>query len=248
MGHSLAGGEDPAGRNAMMEDRLFDRVAGIAAFLSTGIWWFFLFFASQLRWSDMEEFVLLHRHPLMAVKYVVSAACFVFAIVALSGLYFRIRDRHRGLPFTALVFFFVGSAIDSVYRSIEGITVHFTWARGYLEAANEVARSSYLAKIETFNEVGEGVFVVFGLFFALSSLLFGFCVWGVHRALSAAFLAAGLFVSVAYSAAFLALPFPVAGWIFFELLTIFLYLTLGIWLIRDEPRAAPANPTTVSPA
>lgn len=216
-----------------MKTSVFNYITGISAFLSTLIWLFFLFWGSQLMWNNMEEFLELHKNPLMIVKTIISMACFLFAIIANIGLYIRIKDQYYGLPIVALCFFVLAIAIDFVYRSIESITVHFIWAKNYFGAVDESLKSEYLFKINLFNELSAGIVIVLGIFFAVSRLLFGVCTWKVHKTLSLSFLLAGIFNILAYSAEYLPFSIPGSSWIFYEILLIFLYTNLGIWLIKN---------------
>lgn len=218
----------------MHNSKVFNYVTGISAFLSTLVWFFFLFLGARLSTGNMEEFLSLHQNPLLVVKYSISYACFVFSIIALSGLYIRIKHQFYGLPLIALIFFIVGSSIDFVYRAIEGITMHFIWAKNYLEATDELVKADYLAKIDLFNEYGESVFVVFGIFFVASWMLFGICTWKIHKLLSLFSVLISLFIAILYTAAFFSVSIPQSAWIFYEIISITFYITLGQWLLKGK--------------
>ena len=224
----------------------FHYVAGVASFLATLIWFFFLFLGPKLGWDTTEAFLILHKNPLMPWKYIISYACFLFSMVAFTGLYFRIKNKFPGLGLIALWFFILGTTVDFVFRAVEGATVHFTWAKNYLAAADVTVKSEYLFKINHFNEVGAGLIIVFGFFFTISNLLLSVCTWGVHKVLSILFLLAGLFIMVAYSAEYLPNSIPAVSWIFYEILEISLYILLGIWLFKGDTLSLDHSPELMS--
>jgi len=224
-----------------MDSRLFRWITGIAAFLSTLIWLFFLFLGDTLRWTTREEFMRLHESPWLTVRGVITMACFIFAVLAMAGLHERIRDRSGGLSLTALIFFAGGAIIDATFRAIEWMTVHRTWAKAWVASNDEIERARILANVDLVDEASLGIALTFGAFFAVSSLLFAVATWREHRPLSIAFTLGGLYILIAYSAALFASPLPSLWWTFYEVLQISIGVMLGMWLLQ-----APADNSRVT--
>jgi len=225
----------------MNERAALRRTTAVAAFAATSIWIFFLLAGDRLAARTDEELLRLHLDPLHLVKNVLSLISFVAALGAMAGLRERLASAAAApAARLGLIAFAVGTAVDGLFRAVEAVTVERVWAGRALAAVEEGERAAYLAKIEGFREVGEGVFPVFGTFFVLAYLLFAFASRRTDRALSALLAAAGLAMATLYLAAYLEAPLPGPTWTGYELLMIALWIRLGVVLARPWPDAAPS--------
>jgi hypothetical protein len=122
--------------------------------------------------STFDEAVILYQNPIyLFSRWLIIFHC-IAVIISMSGVYIVINSTHNLHAKLGLMSFSVFSWAE-ITRMLLSLTYLANLRRNYVEQTDPMLRTILRSDIENFRYVGEGLFALFVLGFALGNLFYG---------------------------------------------------------------------------